>query len=118
VSPSKVQTCYATRLDFSCTNNIAEYEALLVGLRKLKAMGIRRAILKTDSQVISGHIDKSSKARDPKLEKYLDTVRRLEASFKGFSVKNIPRGENDHADLLAKSTARGSLYLWKYFLRQ
>jgi hypothetical protein len=31
-------------------------------------MGIRRAVLKTDSQVISGHVDKSSKARDPKLE--------------------------------------------------
>jgi hypothetical protein len=41
-------------------------------------MGIRRAILKTDSHVISGHVDKSSKARDPKLEKYLDAVRRLE----------------------------------------
>jgi hypothetical protein len=32
-------------------------------------MGIRRAILKTDFQVISGHVDKSSKARDPTLEK-------------------------------------------------
>jgi hypothetical protein len=74
VAPSKVRTCYAARLDFSCTNNIAEYEALLLGLWKLKAMGIRRAVLKTDSQVISGHIDKSCKARDPKLEKYLDTV--------------------------------------------
>ena len=70
-------------------------------------MGIRRAILKTDSQVISGHVDKSSKARDPKLEKYLDALRRLEASFEGFSVKNIPRGENEHADLLAKSAAQG-----------
>jgi hypothetical protein len=69
VAPSKVRTCYVARLDFSCTNNIAEYEALLLGLRKLKAMGIRRAILKTDSQVISSHVDKSSKARDPKLEK-------------------------------------------------
>jgi ribonuclease HI len=69
-------------------------------------MGIRRAVLKTDSQVISGHVDKSCKARDPKLEKYLDTVRRLEASFEGFSVKNIPRGENEHADLLAKSAAQ------------
>jgi hypothetical protein len=49
VAPSKVRTCYTTRLDFSCTNNIAEYEALLLGLRKLKAMGMRRAILKTDS---------------------------------------------------------------------
>jgi ribonuclease HI len=59
----------AIRLDFSCTNNIAECEALLLGLWKLKAMGIRRAVLKTDSHVISGHVDKSCRARDPKLEK-------------------------------------------------
>jgi hypothetical protein len=31
----------------------------------------------------------------------------LEASFEGFSVKNITRGENEHADLLAKSAAQG-----------
>jgi hypothetical protein len=49
IAPSKVRTCYAAKLDFSCTNNIAEYEALLLGLRKLRAMGIRRVILKTDS---------------------------------------------------------------------
>jgi hypothetical protein len=91
VTPSKVRTCYATRLDFRCTNNIVEYEALLLGLRKLKAIGIKRVILKTYSQVISGHVDKSSKARDPKLEKYLDTVRRLEASFEGFSVKKYSK---------------------------
>jgi ribonuclease HI len=107
VAPSKVRTCYAARLDFSCTNNIAKYEALLLGIRKLKAMRIRREILKTNSQVISGHVDKSSKTRDPKLEKYLDTIRRLEASFEGFSVKNISRGENEHVDLLAKSAAQG-----------
>jgi hypothetical protein len=82
-------------------------KALLLRLQKHKAMGIRREILKTDSQVISGHVDKSIKARDPKLEKYLDAVRRLEASFEGFSVKNIPRGENEHADLLSKSAAQG-----------
>jgi hypothetical protein len=70
-------------------------------------MGIRKAVLKTDSQVISSHVDKSCRARDLKLEKYLDTVRRLEASFEGFSVKNIPRGENEDADLLATSAAQG-----------
>jgi hypothetical protein len=78
-----------------------------VGASKVKGNGNKKGYSKTDSQVISGHIDKSSKARDPKLEKYLDTVRRLEASFEGFSVKNIPRGENEHADLLAKSAAQG-----------
>jgi hypothetical protein len=56
---------------------------------------------------MSGHVDKSCKARDPKLEKYLDAVRRLEASFEGFSVKNIPMGENKHSNLLSKSTAQG-----------
>jgi hypothetical protein len=70
-------------------------------------MGIRRAILKTDSQVIAGHVDKSTRARDSKLEKYLDAVRRLEASFEGFSVKSIPRDENEHTNLLAKSAAQG-----------
>ena len=117
ISPSKIKTCYAARLDFNCTNNIAEYEALFLGLRKLKAMGIRRAILKSGSQVISGHIDKSSKARDPKLEKYLDIVRRMEASFKGCSVKNIPRGENEHADLLAKSVAQGASVTFRGIFR-
>jgi ribonuclease HI len=107
VAPSKVKTCYAAKLNFSCTNNISEYEGLLLGFWKLRAMGIRRVIQKTDSQVISGHVDKSSKVRDLKLERYLDIVRRLEASFEGFSVKNIPRGENEHTDLLAKSAAQG-----------
>jgi ribonuclease HI len=74
-------------LEFNCTNNIAEYEVVLLGLQKLRAMGIRRAFLKSDSQVITWQVDKSSKARDPKLEKYLDTVQRMEASFQGFSVK-------------------------------
>jgi ribonuclease HI len=107
ISPSKIRTCYAARLEFNCPNNTVEYETLLLGLQKLKAMGIRRATLKSDSQFITGHIDKSSKARDLKLEKYLDTVRRMEASFDGFSIKNIPRGENEHVDLLAKLAAQG-----------
>jgi hypothetical protein len=49
ISASKIKTCYTARLEFRCTNNIAEYKAVLLGLRKLKAMGIRRAVLKSDS---------------------------------------------------------------------
>jgi ribonuclease HI len=107
ISPSKIKTCYVARLKFNCTNNIAEYEALLLGLRKLKEMGIRRAVLKFDSHVIIGHADKSNRARDLMLEKYLDTVRRMEASFEGFLVKTILRGENEQTNLLAKSVAQG-----------
>jgi ribonuclease HI len=104
-SPSKIKTCYAARLEFNCTNNIAEYEAVLLGLRKLRAIGKRRVVLKFDSQVITDQVDKSSKARDPKLEIYLDTSRKMEASFEGFSVKKTPRGDNAQTDLLAKSAA-------------
>jgi ribonuclease HI len=107
ISPSKIKTCYAARLEFNCTNNIAQYKVVLWGLRKLRTMGIRRAVLKSDSQVITWQVDKSSKGRDTKIGKYLDTVRRMEASFEGFSVKNIPRGENEQANLLAKSAAQG-----------
>jgi hypothetical protein len=84
ISPSKIKTCYVARLEFNCTNNIAEYEVVLLGLQKLRAMGIRRAVLKSDLQVITCQVDKSSKARDPKIEKYLDTVRRLGPPWKDF----------------------------------
>jgi ribonuclease HI len=59
-----------------------------LGLQKLKAMGVRRAILKTDSQVISGQVDKSSKARDPKLEKY---VTQSEGFFRRFFCKKYSK---------------------------
>lgn len=65
---------YATKLEFQCTNNIVEYEAILLSLRKLKAMGVTRVALKSDSQVITVQVDKSSKARNPTLEKYIDTI--------------------------------------------
>jgi hypothetical protein len=74
ISQSKFKICYAARLEFNSTNNIADYEVVLLRLRKLRTMGIRRAVLKYDSQVITGQVDKSSKARDPKVEKYLDTI--------------------------------------------
>jgi ribonuclease HI len=64
ISPSKIRTCYAARLEFKCTNNIVEYGAVLLGLQKLKAMGIRSVVLKSDSQVIMSHVYKCSKAKD------------------------------------------------------
>jgi hypothetical protein len=46
-------------------------------------------------------------AREPRAY-FPALARRLEASFEGFSIKNILRGENEHADLLAKSAAQGA----------
>ena len=44
-----VKMRYTTRLEFQCTNNITEYEAVLLGLQKARAMGIKSLIIKTDS---------------------------------------------------------------------
>jgi hypothetical protein len=44
-------------------------------------------------------------AQEPKLVKYLTTVRALERRFKGFTLKYIPRAENSKADELTKAAA-------------
>ncbi|KAM0860251.1 hypothetical protein ACQ4PT_046658 [Festuca glaucescens] len=105
-SPSGAKLRYAARLDFRTTSNVAEYEAVLLGLRKARALGARRVILKTDSQVVAGHIDKRFQAREPKLIKYMAAVRSMEKHFLGFTVKSISRNDNFKADDLAKAVAQ------------
>jgi hypothetical protein len=58
-SPTGVKHRYATRLSFAlesdrCTNNVAEYETVILGLRKLRALGVTTCIIKTDSKVVVG----------------------------------------------------------------
>jgi ribonuclease HI len=60
-SPTGVKHIYATRLSFAlesdrCTNNIAEYEAVILGLRKLRALGVTTCIIKTDSKVVAAQV--------------------------------------------------------------
>jgi ribonuclease HI len=99
---------YAARLEFQCTNNIAEYEAILLGLRNAKAMGIQRLVIKTDSQIVVGHIEKDYKARDPELARYLQFLRDQEKHFEDFTVKNISRNDNLGADELAKAAIQNT----------
>ena len=73
-----------------------------MALSKLRALSVRRAIIKTDSQVTSGHIEKSFKVRDPELQKYFHIVCKIEGFFLGITTKPIPRSENSKADELAK----------------
>jgi hypothetical protein len=57
-SPTGVKYRYAARLSFAlesdrCTNNIAEYEAVILGLRKLRALDVTTCITRTDSKVVT-----------------------------------------------------------------
>jgi ribonuclease HI len=72
-----------------CTNNIAEYEAILLGLRKLRAIDVQTCVLCTYLKVVSGQIEKECKAREPTLEKYLALVQRMENYFKRFTVDGV-----------------------------
>jgi hypothetical protein len=88
------------------TNNTTEYEALLLALRKMKALGQQTFIIRTDSKVIQEHVEKESEARNPVLMKYLEKIREMERHFKGYSVQHIPRDDNNEADKLVKAAAR------------
>src|SRR6185437_14131034 len=105
-APSGTQLKYATRLDFpGCTNNVAEYEGLLLSLCKARALGARRLSIKSDSELITNHIGKTYRELKPELAKYLAAVRSMEKYFMGFSVLSFPRIQNKQADVLAKAAA-------------
>nr|ABA96696.1 retrotransposon protein, putative, Ty3-gypsy subclass [Oryza sativa Japonica Group] len=107
-SPGGVPIQYAARLQFDTTNNAAEYEAILVGLKKAKALGVRRLLIRTDSKLVAGHVDKSFEAKEEGMKRYLEAVRSMEKCFADITVEHLPRGQNEEADALAKSASCGA----------
>jgi ribonuclease HI len=74
-----------------CTNNIAEYEVVILGLHKLRALGVTTCIIRTDSKVVAGQIEKEYSAKEPVLMQYLTAVHDLEKQFKGFTLQHAER---------------------------
>jgi ribonuclease HI len=85
---------------------VAEYEGLLLGLLKARAIGAQRLIINTDTKLITRQIGKTYMAKHDEMAKYIKTVRSMEKYFFGFSVRKIPREHNNEADMLAKTTAQ------------
>jgi hypothetical protein len=81
---------------------VAEYEALVNGLRIAIELGVRRLDARDDSQLVIDQVMKNSHCRDPKMEAYCDEVRRLENKFYGLELNHIVRRYNETADELAK----------------
>jgi len=69
------------------------------------ASAAKTLLIKTDSQVVAGQVEKEYLAHNPELARYLTVVRGLERRFKGFTLQYIPRAENCEADELAKAAA-------------
>ena len=102
ISPLRKHLRYVLRLHFSASNNVAEYEALVNGLRIAIELGVRRLDARGDSQLVIDQVMKNSHCRDPKMEAYCDEVRRLEDKFYGLELNHIARRYNETADELAK----------------
>jgi hypothetical protein len=93
---------YVIRLHFPASNNVAEYEALVNGLRIAVKLGVRRLDARGDSQLVIDQVMKNSHCRDQKMEAYCDEVRRLEDKFYGLELNHVARRYNETTDELAK----------------
>jgi ribonuclease HI len=102
ISPLGKHIRYVLRLHFPASNNVAEYEALVNGLRIAIELGVRCLDARGDSQLFIDQVMKNSHCRDSKMEAYCDEVRRLEDKFYGLELNHIVRHYNETADELAK----------------
>ncbi|KAG7584012.1 Ribonuclease H-like superfamily [Arabidopsis suecica] len=89
------------RLAFNASNNEAEYESLLAGLRLAIGIGITKLRTFCDSQLVANQFSGDYEAKDSRMEAYLAQVQHLSKKFQSFELTRIPRGENSAADALA-----------------
>jgi len=87
---------------FDTSNNQAEYEALIAGLRLARDLGVKNLKCQTDSQLIAGQMNGDYQAREPLLQRYYHVEKNLILHFDEANIIHVPRAENDRADFLSK----------------
>jgi ribonuclease HI len=83
------------------TNNVAEYEALILGLEEAKRRGIRRLDVRMDSLLVVRQMQGLWKIKHPGLRPLALRAGALLAGFPARTIEHVPREENSHADRLA-----------------
>ncbi|NCG69396.1 reverse transcriptase-like protein [Bacillus coagulans] len=101
ISPERIIIEKALRLDFSATNNEAEYEALLMGMTMVRRMGGKSVEMFSDSRLIVGQVQGEFEAKDERMQGYLSRAKSLQSEFETFNLRHVPRNSNTHADSLA-----------------
>ena len=87
---------------FPCTNNAAEYEALLHGLRIAKEMNLRRVRCLGNSDLVAQQVSGKWDSKDPLMAAYHREVDTVAGHFKGYQVEHIDRRKNEAADALSR----------------
>ncbi|XP_020220527.1 uncharacterized protein LOC109803389 [Cajanus cajan] len=100
--PGKVVVEQSLQFGFRTSNNQAEYEALLAGLRLANDLSITRVKCWSDSQVVTGHVNDTFQIKEPTLLLYFHAFQKLRNNFDDVRVEHIPRELNARADQLAK----------------
>jgi ribonuclease HI len=102
ISPLGKHVCYVIRLHFPASKNLAEYEALVNGLRIAVELGVWCLDARGDSQLVKDQVMKNSHCRDRKMEAYCDKVRHLQVKFYWLELNHVARRYNETMDELAK----------------
>ena len=114
--PEKVIFEKSLRLDFSATNNEAEYEVLLIGMAMVQRMGGKLVKLFSDSRLVVGQVKGEFKAKDERIQGYLSQVKCLQPKFDSFDLLYVPKNGNAHADSLAMLTTSSAQDLLRVIL--
>lgn len=85
----------------TCTNNHAEYLALITALETFRNPGDKSLRIYTDSQLVANQINGNWKVKHPDISKLHAKAKKLIDRFKSFSIHYIPREKNSEADRLA-----------------
>ena len=83
------------------TNNVAEYQGLLAGLRHALAQGGGDVLIRADSQLMVRQLEGRYQVRHPGLKPLYNEARRLLNQFTAWHAEHVPRAENKEADRLA-----------------
>ena len=102
MSPSKEQLRYVLRIYFPASNNAAEYEACLHGLRIAVDLGVKRLYVYRDSALVINQLNKDWDTTSEKMDAYCKSIRKLEGRFYGIEYTHVVRDKNQAVDALSK----------------
>jgi ribonuclease HI len=83
------------------TNNVAEYEGLLMGLESLLQLGAKKIVVKSDSQLLVRQLNGEYRVKDEKLKVLFERAKNLLRQFESCRIVHIRREMNKLADRLA-----------------